>query len=142
MSVSAEWVNESVQIPDLLHVEPGVRPVLDRYGLRGCGGEWGPAESLGFFARAHDVPIERLLREIRERLAGRPDPSTEEDNRGESTQLADAIYRPFFKAGIAVVLTLGAVWGAYLLLRIALTGRFSAAGLHEVNAHGHAQIFG
>jgi hypothetical protein len=55
---------------------------------------------------------------------------------------ADTIYRPFFKAGIAVVLTLGAAWGAYLLLRIALTGRFAAAGLHEVNAHGHAQIFG
>src|SRR5262249_60041805 len=48
----------------------------------------------------------------------------------------------FFKAGIAVVLTLGAAWGAYLLLRIGLTGRFAAAGLHEVNAHGHAQIFG
>ncbi len=52
------------------------------------------------------------------------------------------VYRPFFKAGIAVVLTLGAAWGAYLLLRIAWTGRFTAAGLHEVNAHGHAQIFG
>jgi hypothetical protein len=56
MNVSADWVNESVQIPDLLRLAPGVRPVLDRYGLRGCGGEWGPAESLGFFARAHDVP--------------------------------------------------------------------------------------
>ncbi len=55
---------------------------------------------------------------------------------------ADAIYRPFFKAGIAVTLTLGAVWGAYLLVRIALNGSFTAAGLHEVNAHGHAQIFG
>src|SRR5437764_13556892 len=59
-----------------------------------------------------------------------------------SAPLADAIYRPFFKAGIAVVLTLGAVWGAYLLLRIGLMGHFAAAGLHEVNAHGHAQIFG
>src|SRR5437764_5558498 len=59
-----------------------------------------------------------------------------------SAPLADAIYRPFFKAGIAVVLTLGAVWGAYLLLRIGWTGSFTAAGLHEVNAHGHAQIFG
>jgi hypothetical protein len=55
---------------------------------------------------------------------------------------ADAIYRPFFKAGIAVVLSLGAVWGAYLLVRIALAGQFTAAGLHDVNAHGHAQIFG
>ena len=40
------------------------------------------------------------------------------------------------------MLTLGAVWGAYLLLQIGLTGSFSAAGLHEINAHGHAQIFG
>jgi hypothetical protein len=55
---------------------------------------------------------------------------------------ADGIYRPFFLAGIAVVLSLGAVWGAYLLARIALAGRFTAVGLHEVNAHGHAQIFG
>jgi hypothetical protein len=142
MNASANWVNESVQIPDLLRRAPEVRPVLDRYGLRGCGGEWGPAESLGFFARAHDVPVNLLLSELRERLAGGPAPSADEENRDESTRLADAIYRPFFKAGIAVVLTLGAAWGAYLLLRIGLTGRFSAAGLHEVNAHGHAQIFG
>ena len=55
---------------------------------------------------------------------------------------AAAIHKPFFKAGIAVVLTLGAAWGAWLLLQIALSGEFAAVGLHEVNAHGHAQIFG
>jgi len=60
----------------------------------------------------------------------------------DTSPRADTIYRPFFKAGIAVTLTLGAVWGAYLLVRIALNGSFTAAGLHEVNAHGHAQIFG
>jgi hypothetical protein len=140
--MTTEWVDETIQIPDLLRIAPGVRPLLDRYGLRGCGGEWGPAESLGFFARAHDVPVERLLSEVRERLAGRVDPCTDKDIQEESTQIADAIYRPFFRGGIVVVLTLGAAWGAYLLLRIGLTGRFSAAGLHEVNAHGHAQIFG
>jgi hypothetical protein len=59
-----------------------------------------------------------------------------------SRTTAEDIYRPFFLSGIAIVLTLGAVWGAYLLLRIAAEGRFAAAGLHEVNAHGHAQIFG
>jgi hypothetical protein len=88
------------------------------------------------------VPVERLLREVRETLAGTPGGSTDQAIREESARLTDAIYRPFFKAGIAVALTLGAAWGAYLLLRIALTGRFAAAGLHEVNAHGHAQIFG
>src|SRR6516162_5158899 len=138
MNVSPDWVNESVQIPDLLRLAPEVRSVLDRYGLRGCGGEWGPAESLGFFARAHDVPVEHLLRELRERLAGRLEPSTDKDVPEVSPQLGDAIYRPFFKAGIAVVLTLGAVWGAYLLLRIAFDKSFHAVGIHEVNAHGHA----
>jgi hypothetical protein len=142
MTASAEWIDERVQIPDLLRRAPDVRPVLDRYGLRGCGGPLGPAESLGFFARAHDVPVERLLREVRERLDHRSDSSAGPEAADPTAQLADTIYRPFFKAGIAVVLTLGAAWGAYLLLRIALTGRFAAAGLHEVNAHGHAQIFG
>src|SRR5688572_14843760 len=54
----------------------------------------------------------------------------------------EGIHRPFFKAAIAIVLSLGATWGAYLLLRIGFTGAFASAGLHEVNAHGHAQIFG
>jgi hypothetical protein len=138
MTAAATWVDEATQIPDLLRMAPQARPVLDRYGLRGCGGPLGPAESLGFFARAHDVPLERLLQEIRDGVSGRPEPPA-----GQGTAAsADAIYRPFFRAGIAVVLTLGAAWGAYLLLRIATTGRFTAAGLHEVNAHGHAQIFG
>ncbi len=142
MSASLEWVNETVQIPDLLHAAPQVRPVLDRYGLRGCGGRFGPAESLGFFARAHEVPVDRLLRKVRDCLAQTSSSAKEGVSAEEPSSFADAIYRPFFKAGIAVVLSLGAVWGAYLLLRIGWTGRFSAAGVHEVNAHGHAQIFG
>jgi hypothetical protein len=128
-------VDEKVLIPDLLRQAPQVRPVLDRYGLRGCGGPLGPRESLGFFARAHDVPLSRLLAELRSSLNL---PAAE----SVSDPLADTIYRPFFKAGIATTLTLGAAWGAYLLLRIAATGSFTAASLHEVNAHGHAQIFG
>jgi len=127
-------------IPDLLRVAPGVRPVLDRYGLRGCGGRWGPAESLGFFARAHDVPLDRLLYEIRQAL--RPAAQEPLEQPEPSEELADGIYRPFFRAGIGVVLTLGAAWGAYLLLQIATAGSFTAASLQEVNAHGHAQIFG
>ena len=56
--------------------------------------------------------------------------------------LSDRIYRPFFMAGVAVALTLGASWGALLLLRIAWSENFSSLSVHEVNAHGHAQIFG
>jgi hypothetical protein len=138
VNASKDWVNEAVFIPDLLRAAPQARPVLDRYGLRGCGGPLGPAESLGFFARAHDVPVERLLREVRESLtasAPAPEPAA-------AAPAAETIYRPFFKAAIAIVLTLGATWGAYLLLRICWGGAFTAAGVHEINAHGHAQIFG
>jgi ABC-type amino acid transport system permease subunit len=141
MNFSANALTEQLMIPDLLHAAPEVRPILDRYGLRGCGGEWGPRESVGFFARAHDVPIGQLLSELRSSLDVPTAPPDAEQS-SPSSQLADTIYRPFFKAGISVVLTLGAVWGAYLLMRIALHGSFSAAGIHEVNAHGHAQIFG
>ncbi|MBI1850967.1 MAG: DUF542 domain-containing protein [Planctomycetes bacterium] len=56
--------------------------------------------------------------------------------------IADTIYRLFFKGGIAVILSAGALWGAILLLRIALSKSFTAISIHDVNAHGHAQIFG
>ena len=134
------WPDQQTMIPDLLRAQPQTRRVLDRYGLRGCGGALGPHESLEFFARTHDVPLDQLLREIREALESS---DTEESGRFSfSETLADSIYRPFFRAGIAVVLTLGAAWGVILLLRIAWSGSFTAATLQEVNAHGHAQIFG
>lgn len=125
-------------IPELLSAAPQAREVLNRYGLRGCGGPLGPYESLEFFASAHDVPLDRLLREIEEAVS--KGLITEVTNPAE--ELGDSIYRPFFRAGIAVVLTLGAAWGALLLWRIGQRGSFAAATLHEVNAHGHAQIFG
>jgi hypothetical protein len=60
----------------------------------------------------------------------------------EQSPSADTIYRPFFRAGIAVVLTLGATWGVLLLVRTAFLKSFTAISVHEINAHGHAQIFG
>jgi len=130
-----------VLISDLLGDNPAARAVLDRYGLRGCADPRGPHESLGFFARAHDIPVASLLAELRAAVTASP-ATAPQNALVVGRWSVDDIYRPFFLAGITVVLTLGAVWGAYLLVRIALAGKFSAVGLHEVNAHGHAQIFG
>jgi hypothetical protein len=51
-------------------------------------------------------------------------------------------YRLFFLTGIVIILTAGAVWGAWLLWQIGSVGSFTGVSIHEVNAHGHAQIFG
>ncbi len=153
---TAEGITQTTMIPDLLREHPRVRPVLDRYGLRGCGGPLGPAESIEYFARAHGVDAQGLVAELRAALReqpqhqGEPEGRPEQHRAGELTEpglsrmdaLADAIYRRFFKAGIVVVLTAGAVWGAILLLRIGFERSFTALSVHEINAHGHAQIFG
>src|SRR5262249_59883048 len=97
MSTSLERLDEQTLLPDRLRAAPQARPVLDRYGLRGCGGPGGPVESLRFFARAHDVPVDRLLRELRAAITGAAPPPATEAGAPDSS-LADTIYRPFFKA--------------------------------------------
>jgi len=132
-------VDLDTMLPDLFDRYPPARRVFDRYGLRGCGGPNGPHESVGFFARTHGVPEERLLEEIREAMAV---PDTGCGCCGETPSVADAIYRPYFTAGIVAILTAGATWGAWLLWRIGFAREFTALSIHDVNAHGHAQIFG
>src|SRR5262249_3118156 len=139
MSTARDQFDERVMIPDLLKAAPQPRAVLDRYGLRGCGGPPGPVETLACFAQGQHLPVAPVLVELRRACN---EQSSIPEQAALSQEPADVIYRPFFKAGIAIVLSLGAVWGAYLLLRIAIAGKFDEVGLHEVNAHGHAQIFG
>ncbi len=132
-------IHADMMLPDLLTQYPQVRGVLDDYGLRGCGGPLGPAETIGYFARAHGVDANKLIRELRIAAVA---PSSTAYSAAPVAELADVIYRRFFKGGMVVVLTAGAVWGAWLLLRIGMAGDFAAASIHEINAHGHAQIFG
>ena len=141
---AASRVAATMMIPDLLRAYPHVRPVLDRYGLHGCGGPHGPAETIEYFARAHGVESQLLVAEINRAIhegSQSPD-SSSEPARSLIDELGDSIYRRFFKAGIVVIMTAGAVWGAVLLLRIGFKGSFTALSIHEINAHGHAQIFG
>ena len=117
---------------------PGARRIFDQHGLRGCGGEHGPRESLAFFASVHQANLEELLRVLNRE---QEHPSPESYFYRESLQ--DFIYRRFFKAGIAVVLTLGALWGAVNLLQIALGGTFLQVKLlASIHAHAHAMIYG
>ncbi|MGC8640052.1 MAG: hypothetical protein ACP5XB_09275, partial [Isosphaeraceae bacterium] len=129
-------------LPDLFQAHPETRSVFDRHGLRGCGGPQGPRESIRFFARAHGVNELALLRELEQAMAAPQAESACAVVARAAPQLADTIYRRFFLAGIAVVLSAGASWGAWLLWTIGWNGSFRAASIHAVNAHGAAQIFG
>ncbi len=131
-------LNEDALIPDLLAHHPQARPVLDRFGLRGCGGRFGPVESLGFFARTHGVDVDLLLEDLREVIRSK----RAEGSTAIEPKLQDAIYRPFFLAAIATVLTAGASWGAIILWQIGFQGKFTGVSLQHVNAHGQAQVYG
>lgn len=122
-------------LPDIISQYPGTRAVFDRYGLHGCGGPQGPREKIEWFARLHGVPIEALLSEL---SSAAMKPASFES----SSSIADTIYRPFFLAGIATVLTLGCMWGAINLLTIGVKETFSGVNYSWVLAHGHAMVFG
>lgn len=127
-------------LPNLFRQHPATRAVFDRYGLSGCGGRLGPAESVRFFARSHGVEETRLLKEIREAI---DDPASVAAEASPAASVADTIYRRFFLAGIILILTAGATWGALLLWKIGFAQGFTRSNsIHDVNAHGHAQIFG
>jgi uncharacterized protein involved in response to NO len=135
--LKANAITADCFLPEIVTRYPATRAVLDRYGLHGCGGPQGPHEQLGWFARLHGVPIEKLLHELNG-AATQPAAVPLEF----APSLADTIYRPFFLAGIATVLTLGCMWGAINLLTIGLTHNFRAVSYSWVLAHGHAMVFG
>ena len=130
-------ITPETYLPEIVHSYPQARRVLDRYGLQGCGGPNGPNETVAWFARLHVVSPEKLLAELNESTANPSDESPV-----FRSTLADNIYRPFFVAGIATVLTLGCLWGAINLLTIGLKQNFSAVNYSWVLAHAHAMVFG
>ena len=131
-------INESTSVAEILKRCPTARRIFDRYGLKGCGAEHGPTEPLSFFAAVHQVDLQALLRDLR---AEAENPSPEQYVYQES--LADYIYRRFFKAGIAITLTVGVLWGAINLLEIALDKNLLQPRLvPSIHAHAHAMIFG
>ena len=131
-------ISESTSVAEVLKRCPTARRIFDRYGLKGCGAEHGPTEPLSFFAAVHQVDLQALLRDLR---AEAENPSPEQYVYQES--LADYIYRRFFKAGIAITLTVGVLWGAINLLEIALDKNLLQPRLvPSIHAHAHAMIFG
>ena len=53
----AESIHHSMLVSDINRQYPQCRPVFEKYGIAGCGGEYGPPEPLFIFAAAHRVPL-------------------------------------------------------------------------------------
>ncbi|HYM75588.1 MAG TPA: NnrS family protein [Candidatus Dormibacteraeota bacterium] len=131
-------ITSNTSVAEIVKVCPGARRIFDEHGLKGCGGEHGPTEPLAFFAAVHQANLDELLREINTEMAN---PSAQAYVYKESLQ--DYIYRRFFKAGVAIVLTVGCLWGAINLLQIGLGKSFLQLRLlSSIHAHAHAMIFG
>jgi hypothetical protein len=131
-------INGNTSVAEVVRSCPNARRIFDRHGLKGCGGEYGPSESLAFFATVHQVNVDELVREINDELRN---PFAQPYVYKET--LPDYIYRRFFKAGVFIVLTVGCLWGAVNLLQIALGKNFLQLRLlPSIHAHAHAMIFG
>jgi len=130
----ANTITAEMSVAEVLRICPSARRILDEHGLKGCGGAHGPTESLGFFASVHQADVALLLAELNRELAS---PSPLAFAYRES--IADYIYRRFLKAGIAVVLTVGAL----SLFQLALGHELlQPRMLPAIHAHAHAMIFG
>src|SRR5947209_252644 len=130
-------ITAEMSVAEVVERDPRLREILDRHGLKGCGGEHGPAEPISFFAAVHQVDVDELLRELNRP----PAPAPHSYEYKESA--ADVIYRRFFKTAIVTVLTVGCMWGAINLLQIALGRSFLQMGLlPAIHAHAQAMISG
>src|SRR5690348_849746 len=130
-------IDPSTSVAEIVRLCPSARKVFDRHGLRGCGGDYEAAEPLEFFAGVHEVDLDALLQDLNAEITRSLAPYAYHESP------ADYIYRRFFKAGIAIVLTLGATWGVISLMRISLgEALLQTALLPAVHAHAHAMIFG
>src|SRR5579885_3343322 len=113
---------------------PGCKDVFLRHGEPdGRPTKFGHLEPLDHFARRHGIPLDQLLEQLATAAGAGID---------RGAEAATQAHRPFVAAALAVTLTLGAGWGAWLLFEIGLRGTFAAASAGDVVAHGEAQLWG
>lgn len=59
-----------------------------------------------------------------------------------SPDLAHRVSRWCMIAAIITVITVGASWGIWILIRIGTAEKFTGVSVQEINAHGQAQVYG
>lgn len=130
-------INRNTIIKHLVKKHPETMSVFRKYNLVVAGGVRGPNEPLAFFAKAHEVNYDEIVKELNEAIKKGPDKNT------ETVELVeDKVYQRFFKTAIVMALTIGVTVGAIVLTYIGKTQDFHYV-LHKlIQTHGHAQLFG
>jgi len=134
-------IQPQMLIPEVVNKYSSTREVFNNYGLKGYGGPDEPIESIEFFARAHAVDLKKLMKELNDTAQQEMVSSEASDYRCEES-LADVLYKNFFKSSIAVTLTVGCLFGAFILYYYGIKHSFFAVPINLIHVHGHAQIFG
>ena len=130
-------INRNTIIKNLVKKHPETLAVFRKYNLVVAGGVRGPNEPLAFFAKAHEVDYDEIVKELKAAIEKGPDKNT------ETVELVeDKVYEKFFKTAILMALTIGVTVGAIVLTYIGKNQNFHYV-LHKlVQTHGHAQLFG
>lgn len=130
-------INRNTIIKDLIESHPETLAVFKKYNLVIAGGVRGPNEPIAFFAKAHEVDYDTLIKELNEAV---------EKGGGEHIEIPrleeDKIYERFVKTAIILTLTVGVTFGAIILSYIAIRLNFNSIYYSLIQAHGHAQLFG
>jgi len=142
-SMPAEPIHHSMLVSDISRQFPQCRPVFEKYGIAGCGGEYGPPEPLFIFAAAHRVPLREFVDELNRALRGDwKDESAKRNGSGDAELASENLYKRFVFGALFVALTAGFGLGVTNLTRISLAQSYYEISGVLKQIHGHAQIFG
>jgi uncharacterized protein involved in response to NO len=130
-------ITRNTIIKDLIESHPETLSVFRKYNLVIAGGVRGPNEPIAFFAKAHEVNYDILVKELNEAI---------ESGGGEHIEIPtleeDKVYENFAKTAIILTLTVGVTFGTLILSYIALKSNFNSIYYALIQAHGHAQLSG
>ena len=139
----SEPITRSLLVSEINQKYPQCRPVFEKYGIAGCGGEYGPQEPLFIFAAAHRVPLPELVDELNRALRGEwKDERGTQKTQGMAEAASETLYKRFVFGAMFVALTAGFGLGLVNLSRIVLAQSFYEISGVLKQIHGHAQVFG
>ena len=142
-SKPTEVIHHSLLVSEINQQYPQCRPVFEKYGIAGCGGEYGPPEPLFIFAAAHRVPLPELVDELNRALRGEwKDERGTQKTQGAAEAASETLYRRFVFGALFVALTAGFGLGLVNLTRITLAQSYYEISGVLKQIHGHAQVFG